>query len=98
MLITWLRLFRYATFCRRSMQYMPWLRHGAKVNWAALWDQAPYTYWFEAAEAESLFISAGLRVDAIGSDQQVAQGELLPTAAELDRAPFTGRLYLVCRK
>jgi SAM-dependent methyltransferase len=98
MFIAWLSVFRFATFSRRSMQYLPWMRHGAHVNWAALWDQAPYTYWYEASEAEALIRAAGLQVVAVGSDHQVAQGGLLRTAAELDGAPFAGRLYLVCHK
>jgi SAM-dependent methyltransferase len=96
--IIYLAALRSVTFRRRSLQYLPWLRLRGRVNWKALLDQGPYTYWFGEREAEDLFRHAGLNVVAVGSDQQVAEGKLLGTAAELERAPFAGRLYLICRK
>lgn len=97
-LIAYLYALRKLTFNRRSMHSLPWLRLQGKMNWKALLDAPPYIYWYDEAEAESLFRSAGLQVTGIGSDCQVDAGNLLSSAADLEHAPFTGRLYLACRK
>ena len=98
MVIAYLYVFRTLTFRRRDMHYLPWLRLRGKMNWKALLDREPHIYWYDEREAEDLFRAAGLQIAAIGSDQQVAEGQLLPSASELASAPFRGRLYLVCHK
>ncbi len=94
----YLFLFRKLTFSRRPMQSLPWLRVSKSPNPGALLDRGPYVYWFKEREAVELFVEAGFKVVAVGSDAQVAAGRFFDGLAELDQAPFSGSLYLVCEK
>jgi SAM-dependent methyltransferase len=89
---------RKLTLRARGIQYWPWLRRNGMINLSAFLDRGPYLYWMHEREAVELFTDAGFQVEQLGSDAQVAQGQLLDSVDALENAPLEGRLYLICRK
>jgi len=96
--LLYLRLLRAVRGSKRSIQYQPWLQLNNAWNKAALADSGPYVYWYRDREACDELIAAGFKVLAVGSDSQVAQGRLFDKVEQLEAAPFSGRLYVVCLK
>ena len=96
--IAWLRLFRILIHRNRTIQMLPWLKYGKKINWSALLDVAPYLYWFGVAEAEKLLLESGFQIVAVGTDEQILQNTLQPSASALSHHSLSGMLYFVCKK
>jgi SAM-dependent methyltransferase len=81
-----------------SIQYQPWLKLGGKANLGALVDRAPYTYWYKSAEICQLLTSVGFRIEAIGSNRQLARGIVKTSDRELTVGDLDGALYIVVKK
>lgn len=98
LLLFWLKCLRIILNKNLSIQNQPWLRLKDKPNFRALFDLGPYIYWFNESEAVELFKSAGFVIEALGSDAQIKNQGLFSTLSVPDCEPFSGSLYLVCRK
>jgi SAM-dependent methyltransferase len=97
-LIGYVRILRTMTRNPTSIQNLPWLKLGGKVNWNALLDRTPYVYWFRAGEAEDFLVSAGFKIIGAGSYGQLSRGSLPATIKQLDVPSISGGLYFVCEK
>lgn len=82
----------------RSLQYLPWLKHGGKINWSAFLDREPYVYWYKLEEADRLLKEVNFEVVAVGSDFQLRQGKIHKSIETLVKEPIEGMLYFVCKK
>ena len=98
LLLFWLKCLRVILNKNLSIQNQPWLRLKGKPNFKALFDLGPYIYWFSESEAVELFKSAGFVIEAMGSDAQIKNQGLFSTLSVPANEPFSGSLYLVCRK
>jgi SAM-dependent methyltransferase len=98
LLLFWLKCLRVILNKNLSIQNQPWLRLKGKPNFRALLDFGPYIYWFGESEAVELFKSAGFVIEALGSDAQIKNQGLFTTLSVPANEPFSGSLYLVCRK
>jgi ubiquinone/menaquinone biosynthesis C-methylase UbiE len=97
-LLFWLKCLRFILNKNLSIQNQPWLRLKGRANFRALLDVGPYIYWFSENEAVELFKSAGFVIEALGSDAQIKNQGLFSTLSVPGNEPFSGSLYLVCRK
>lgn len=97
-LLFWLKCLRIILNKNLSIQNQPWLRLKGRANFRALLDVGPYIYWFSENEAVELFKSAGFVIEALGSDAQIKNQGLFSTLSVPENEPFSGSLYLVCRK
>lgn len=82
----------------RTIQYLPWLKQGGKINWSAFLDRAPYVYWYKLEEADRLLREVNFEVVAVGSDLQLKQGKIHNSIETLVKEPIAGMLYFVCKK
>ena len=98
LMLFWLKCLRVILNKKLSIQNQPWLRLKGKPNFKALFDLGPYIYWFSENEAVELFKSAGFVIEAMGSDAQIKNQGLFSTLSVPANEPFSGSLYLVCRK
>ncbi|MBW4646783.1 MAG: class I SAM-dependent methyltransferase [Goleter apudmare HA4340-LM2] len=83
---------------KRSIQELPYLKHGGKPNFFALLDHAPYLYWYKTEEAHQLLKQAGFEIVAIGSDYQISQGKMHISPETLKNEPTQEIMYFVCKK
>ena len=96
--IAWICIFRMILLRKRCFQLLPWLKLGGSFNWLAIFDIAPYVYWFRVDEAEQLLIDAGFRIVAVGTDEQISQKNILESAVKLSDQTKKGMLYFICKK
>lgn len=96
--LIYLRLLRKLRGSNRSIQYLPWLKHGGKINWSALIDRAPYVYWYKVQEVARLLKEVGFEIVACGSRYQIEQEKLPSSVETLVNEPMTGMLVFVCKK
>lgn len=97
-LLFWLKCLRIILKKNLGIQNQPWLRLKGRANLRALLDVGPYIYWFRENEAVELFKSAGFVIEALGSDAQIKNQGLFSALSVPENEPFSGSLYLVCRK
>ena len=96
--IAWICFLRTLLMKKRSFQLLPWLKLGGSLNWSAVIDLPPYTYWFRVQEAEEILIDAGFRIVAVGTDDQIISNKMFTSAASLRYSQKKGMLYFVCKK
>jgi SAM-dependent methyltransferase len=96
--LLYLRVLRFLTRAGRSIQSMPWLKLGGRLNWSLFRDAGPYVYWYKIDEVFELLRSVGFVVREIGSGRQVRDGRMCRTPAELLVQPIDGMIYCVCSK
>jgi SAM-dependent methyltransferase len=96
--ILYLRIFRKANGSNRTIQSLPWLRLGGKVNYKAFIDGGPYVYWFKLDEACQLLTRIGFEIVAVGSARQIKQGRMYKSWEELLGEKVEGMLHVVCTK
>jgi SAM-dependent methyltransferase len=82
----------------RSIQDLPWLKHGGNFNFSALLDRGPYVYWYRLAEAEQHLRQAGFKVVGLGSDHQIGQEKIYSSLEAFGTGPIDGMIYFVCTK
>ena len=97
-LTCWLKTLRMIYGCRRTVQYLPWLKHNGKANWSALLDKGPYVYWYKAAEAKVLLEQTGFKIISVGTDEQVVKESMQVFTKELQGVKMHGHIYFVCKK
>ena len=95
---TYLKMLRKLRGDKLSIQYSPWLRAAGKLNFGAILDRAPYTYWYRVSEAYDLLKSVGFKIVAMGSDRQISTDRLKTTDRELLAEQISGPLYFVVKK
>jgi SAM-dependent methyltransferase len=81
-----------------SIQYLPWMKLGGKLNINAILDRSPYTYWYRVAEIYNLLTSVGFEIVAIGTDPQISAANLKTNAQALLTEEISGMLYAVVNK
>ena len=96
--IAYLTIIRKLRGDERSSQYLPWLMLGGKFNMKAIFDRAPYVYWYTVAEICQLLRSVGFEIAAIGSDRQISTDLMKTSETELPAAELNGTLYIVVKK
>jgi ubiquinone/menaquinone biosynthesis C-methylase UbiE len=96
--LVYLSLIRKLRGSNRSLQYLPWLKHGGKINWSALIDAEPYVYWYKTKEVDQILKEIGFEVVAIGSKTQMEQEKMHSSVETLVNEPITGMLTFVCKK
>jgi SAM-dependent methyltransferase len=96
--LNYLRLLRKLQGKKLSIQYLPWLKLGGKLNLSAFLDQPPYTYWYRVTEISELLQSVGFEIVAMGTNPQISAGRLKSTDRELLTEDIAGMLYFVVKK
>ncbi len=96
--LIWLKLLRWLRRDGRPLQYMPYLNLGGGINWSALLDRSPFTYWFRAWEANELLEKAGFQVVAALTEFQAQRGQYCTSVRELAEQGRRGKLAFVCCK
>ena len=96
--LAYLLVFRKLLRTNRSMQYLPWLKLGGKLNFFSLLDRAPYVYWYKMQEAYTLLKQVEFEVVAFGSGYQISQGSLYSKLDSFANQPIKGGIYFVCTK
>lgn len=96
--LAYLKLSRKLRGSNRSIQYIPWLKLGSKINWAGILDRSPYPYWYQVEEVDSLLKKVNFQVVAVGSSYQIKQGKMLDSVEILASQCLEGMLYFVCKK
>jgi SAM-dependent methyltransferase len=104
--LAYLKILRKLRGDDRSIQYLPWLMLGGKVNFNAILDRPPYTYWYRVTEIYDLLKSVGFEIVAVGTDRQINAGTLKTTNSqqqglsqqELPNTDIDGMLYFVVGK
>ncbi|WP_373540714.1 class I SAM-dependent methyltransferase [Chamaesiphon sp.] len=81
-----------------SIQNLPWLKLGGKLNPNSIVDRPPYIYWYRASEICQLLQSVGFEIVAIGTDAQTSSDSMKTTDRELLTAQLEGMLYVVVKK
>lgn len=82
----------------RTIQYLPWLKHGGKINWSAFFDGEPYVYWYKLEEIDQFLREVNFEIVAVGSDRQIREGKMHQSIETLIKEPIAGMLYFVCKK
>ena len=82
----------------RTIQYLPWLKHGGKINWSAFFDREPYVYWYKLEEIDRFLREVNFEIVAVGSDRQIREGKMHRSIETLIKEPIAGMLYFVCKK
>lgn len=95
--LTYLRLSRKLRHAKISIQYLPWLKLGGKLNFSLFLDSGPYVYWYKLQEVYQLLREVGFEVVAIGSSYQIRLGRMYDFE-KLVNEPIQGMLYFVCKK
>lgn len=75
----------------------PWLKRGRYFNLSCLWDAPPYVCWYSLHEALEDVRNAGLVVQGVATDHQLAEGRWVAPDA-LRKETMKGFLYLKCSK
>lgn len=96
--LMYLRLYRKLRGLNRSLQYLPWLKLGGKINFSSLLDTGPYVYWYSLQEAHQILREVGFEVVAIGSAYQISQERMHVSLETWANEPIEGMLYFVCKK
>ena len=96
--LLYLSLLRKLSGTNRSVQHLPWLKLGGKLNCGSFLDRGPYTYWYRLKEVERSLVAAGFQTVAIGSTRQISEGRMCASYEELAREPIDGMIYAVCTK
>lgn len=96
--LAYLRLLRQLRNSNSTIQYLPRIKLGGKLNVNAFLDKQPYMYWYKLEEAYQNLMQAKFQVLGIGSDLQVRQGNLHNSVESLMSEPMQGMLYFVCQK
>jgi ubiquinone/menaquinone biosynthesis C-methylase UbiE len=96
--LSYLPVFRWIFARKRSIQELPYLKHGSKFDFFALLDRCPYLYWYTIKEAYQLLKKVGFEIVAIGSDYQISQGKMHISPETLKNEPIQGMIYFVCKK
>jgi SAM-dependent methyltransferase len=95
---SYLKMLRKLRKDKLSIQYSPWLRAAGKLNFGAIVDRGPYSYWYLVSEAYDLLKSVGFEIVAMGSEQQISNDRLKTTDRELLAEGISGTLYFVVKK
>lgn len=96
--VAWLRVLRAIRGSTRSIQWLPWLKLGGKMHWAALFDGGPYVYWFRSEEGERMLRDAGFSIVGVGTAKQLQQGRMCANSAEVIADGIAVGHYYACRK
>jgi ubiquinone/menaquinone biosynthesis C-methylase UbiE len=96
--LNYLRLLRKLRNEKMSIQYLPWLKLGGKLNFGAFLDRPPYTYWYRVTEISELLQSVGFEIVAMCTNPQISAGRLKSTDRELLTEDIAGMLYFVVKK
>lgn len=94
----YIRFLRKLFRSKRSIQYLPWLKHNGKPNLAALLDKEPYVYWYKIQEAYQILTEVNFEVVAIGSVYQIEQEKMYTSLETLAKEPTKWESYFVCKK
>lgn len=98
LVLNYLRAIRAVCRSNRDIQTLPWLKFGGKINWGALLDRGPFTYWFRIPEVHELLTSVGFEIFAAGVGSQIARGVIHESCAKLAQTDAAGTIYVACRK
>jgi len=82
---------------RISIQYLPWLKLGGRLNLKAFLDAEPYVFWYKLQELRMFLQGAGFKILAVGSTHQIKKGTML-SWDKLKEKDVKGMLYVVCSK
>ncbi len=96
--LKYIQLIRKLRRDERSIQELPWLMLGGKLNFGAMLDRAPYTYWYRVSEAYDLLKSVGFEIVSLGSEEQTSTDDMATTDNQLLTKKVSGMLYIVVRK
>jgi SAM-dependent methyltransferase len=96
--VLYLSMFRRLSGSKRSLQYIPWLKLGGKLNFLALLDRSPYPYWYKLQEVHQILTEVGFNIVSVGSSYQIGQGKMYDDIESLKNEPIAGMLYFVCKK
>lgn len=96
--LVYLLVFRKLLGISRSLQYLPWLKLGGKINFFSLLDREPYVYWYKMQEAYTLLKQVGFEVVAFGSSYQINQDSMYSQLESSGNQPIKGGIYFVCTK
>lgn len=96
--LVYLSLLRKLRLSNRSIQYLPWLKLGGKVNLSSLTDTKPYVYWYKIKEIYQILREINFEVVALGSAYQISKERMHISPETLVKEPIEGMLYLVCKK
>lgn len=96
--LIYIRILRQLGNSPWSMQYIPRLKLGGKLNFNALTDKQPYMYWYKLEEAYQSLKAANFEIVGVGSDFQLSQRKILPSWETVRLEPIQGMLYFICKK
>ena len=96
--LMYLRILRGIGNSQWSLQYIPRLKLGGKLNLNALLDRQPYMYWYKLDEAYQSLKAANFEIVGVASDLQLRQGKIHPSLETLRQEPIQGMLYFICQK
>lgn len=71
-------------------QYLPWLKHGGKINYEFLYRKQSYLYWFKIQEIVTLLKEIGFKIIEVKTSQMIEK--------KLSTFNSMGHLYVVCKK
>lgn len=95
----YLKLVRALRGSNYSTQYFPYASSGGKFNLSSvLLGSGPYLYRYKPQEAYDALTAAGFDVVAVGSREQILQGQMYDQLEALRSQPLRGALYCVCKK
>jgi len=92
--LMYLYLIRKLSGSSRSVQYTPLKTSGGAV----FLDSGPYLYRYKLQEAYQDLTEVGFKVAAISSREQIIQGIMYDSVAEMSQQPIKGAIYFVCKK
>jgi ubiquinone/menaquinone biosynthesis C-methylase UbiE len=95
--LAYLRLFRTVTRSNRTMQYIPWLRHGGRFHRGSLLDAGPCVYWYKLDEIYRALTSVGFTIVSMGSTAQIDEQKMV-SYEELQKGPIRGMIFVVAKK
>lgn len=82
-----------------SPQYFPYNTHMDKLTFSSvLLGSGPYLYRYKLQEAYNELTEVGFKVAAIASREQIIQGIMYDSLAEMSKQPIKGAIYFVCKK
>lgn len=94
----YLSTLRKITGSHRSIQQIPWLKLGGRMNFGALRDVGPYVYWYKLGEICQILKQIGFQIVAMGSTRQIREGRMRDCYDTLAKESIGGMLYVVCKK
>ena len=92
--LMYLYLIRKLIGSNRSVQYTPLKTGGGAI----FLDNSPYLYRYKLQEAYQDLTEVGFKVAAISSREQMIQGIMYDSLAEMSEQPIKGAIYFVCQK